>query len=223
MKYSFILPCKNEEEALPYCVLKIKKTMRNLKEKDYEILIVNNNSTDNSSEIAKKLGVKIIKEKKTGYGKSCRAGFKKAKGNIIILGDADDSYDFKETPKLLEHTKDHDLILGKRTHLHKGSMPFLNRYIGNPILSSLLRTFHKTKIKDTHTGFRVIKKKALRKLNLKTTGMEFASEMIIESLKNNLKIKETPISYHPRKGKTKLKRFSDGWRHIKFILRSSKK
>jgi len=218
MKYSFILPCRNEEKALPIVINKIKKVMENLKEKSFEIIVSNNLSTDNSPQIAKKLGAKVVNQPILGYGAAYLKGFEQAKGKILILADADDTYDINELPNLLPHIKNNDLILGKRTYFKDGSMHFLNKYIGNPILSGVLRIFFGAKVKDAHSGFRVIKKEALEKLELQTTGMEFASEMIIKASKNNLKIKEIPISYHPRKGETKLRRFRDGWRHLRFML-----
>ncbi len=213
---SFILPCRNEELALPHCLSKIKETIA---KNNYNAeIIVSDSSTDKSPEIAKKFGATVISHKKDGYGNAYLEGVQSAKGDILILGDADDTYDFCETPILMKHIGDHDLVLGQRKFLQPGSMPFLNRYIGNPVLSWILRFLFKTKIKDCHTGLRVIRADAFRKLNLVTTGMEFASEMIIKSIKNNFRIKEVPISYHPRKGVTKLNRFTDAWRHMRFML-----
>lgn len=219
MKYSVILPCRNEQEALGICIKKIRKAMSlmNIEESEYEI-IVSDSSTDNSPQIAKKLNTRLVKHNKKGYGIAYLEGFKYAKGEILILGDCDDTYDFLEIPELLKYIDEYDLVLGKRKYLEKDAMPFLNRYVGNPVLSGILRLFFKTKIKDAHTGFRAIKRKSLGKLNLKTIGMEFASEMIMQAIKNNLKIKETPIHYYKRKGKSKLNKFPDGWRHLRFML-----
>lgn len=217
MKYSFILPCRNEEKTIGICINKIKKVMKQLNESSYEI-IVSDSSTDKSPGIAEQLNAKLIRHNQFGYGRAYLEAFKKAKGEFLILADADDTYDLLELPKLLSYTKDYDLILGQRKFLRKGSMPFLNKYLGNPLLSAILRLFFKTKIKDAHTGFRIIKNSSIKKLNLKTTGMEFASEMLIKALRSNLKIKEVPINYYPRKGRTKLRRFPDGWRHLRFML-----
>ena len=219
MKYSFILPCRNEEKAIGICITKIKETMQRLciNEKDYEI-IVSDSSSDSSPRIALSLGAKLVKHNKEGYGNAYLEAFKVASGEILILGDADDSYDFSDVLKLLNAAEDHDLVLGKRTFFHKNSMPWVNKHIGIPFLSGVLRLFFRTNIQDAHTGFRVIKRSALEKLNLRTTGMEFASEMIIKALKNNLRIKEVPIHYYARKGETKLRRIPDGWRHLRFML-----
>lgn len=214
MKISVILPCRNEEENIAMCIKKIKSA---LKGRNYEI-IVSDSSTDRSAEIAKNLGAKVIKHNLEGYGNAYLEGFKHANGNIIILGDADNTYDFLEIPKLLKYINNYDLILGRRKFIQKRAMSDLNRYIGNPILSFLLRLLFNAKVKDVHTGFRVIKKEKLEKLNLRTTGMEFASEMIIKSIKNKLKIKEVPVHYHKRKGISKLRGFRDGWKHLRFML-----
>lgn len=215
-KYSIILPCRNEEAALLDCLQKIKTVIvkNNL---DAEI-IVSDSSTDNSPKIAQKFGAILVKHDKEGYGNAYLEAFKVARGKILILGDADNTYDFSEIPKLIEHIKDHDLVLGQRKYFHDGAMPLLNRYLGNPVLSWTLRLFFHAKIKDCHTGFRVIRKSTIDDLNLQTTGMEFASEMIIKAIKKKLTIKEVPINYYPRKGQTKLKRLPDGWRHLRFML-----
>jgi len=219
MRYSFVLPCRNEEKAIGVCIKKIRLIMNELAIplEEYEI-ISSDSSWDKSPEIARSLGAKVVKHNKVGYGNAYLEGFKHVQGEIVILGDADDTYNFLELPNLLAHIDKHDLVLGERKYFKKGSMPFLNKYIGNPILSGMLRLFYRAKVKDAHTGFRVIKKSALDRLNLQTTGMEFASEMIVKAFKLRLRIKEVPINYHPRRGETKLRRFRDAWRHIRFLL-----
>lgn len=214
MEISVILPCKNEEKSIGICIKKIKSV---LKGRDYEI-IVSDSSKDKSAEIARGLGVKVIKHNLDGYGNACIKGFKYAEGDYIIMGDADNTYDFLEIPKLLRYIDKYDLILGRRKFIHERAMSKLHKYIGNPVLSLVLRMLFKAKVKDAHTGFRVIKKEKLEKLNLRTTGMEFASEMIIKAIKNKLKIKEVPIHYYKRKGTSKLKSFRDGWKHLRFML-----
>ncbi len=213
---SVVLPCRNEEKTIGICIDKIKEVFKknNLKGE----IIVSDSSSDNSPEIAKKLGAKVIKHNKVGYGNAYLEGFRHAKGDIIVMGDADNTYDFLEIPNLLKALKNNDMVLGRRKYIKKGAMPLLHRVIGNPLLSFVLRFFFKGKIKDAHSGFRAIKKEKLNQLNLKTTGMEFASEMIIKAIKNNLKIKEVPIHYYKRKGSSKLKSFSDGWKHLRFML-----
>ncbi|MBU1201414.1 MAG: glycosyltransferase [Nanoarchaeota archaeon] len=213
-KISVVLPCRNEEKTIGLCIDKINKV---LKGKDYEI-IVSDSSTDKSADIAREKGVIVVKHDKVGYGNAYLEGFKKVTGDVIVMGDSDNTYDFEELPRLLEHIKNHDLIIGRRKFIHKKAMPFLHRYIGNPFLSFILRLFFSSKVKDTHSGFRVIRRLALEKLVLRTTGMEFASEMIIKAAINDLKIKEVPINYYKRVGHSKLQTFRDGWKHLRFML-----
>ena len=165
-KISFILPCRNEEHALPFCINKIQNIIH-----DYNLnaeIIVSDSSTDNSPIIAEKLGATVVKHNKDGYGNAYLEGFKAAQGDIFVLGDADDTYDFQETHLLLAEIKDYDFVLGQRKFLEKDSMSFLNRYIGNPILSWILRFLFRAKVKDCHSGFRIIKRDVLEKLNLQT-------------------------------------------------------
>jgi glycosyltransferase involved in cell wall biosynthesis len=216
---SVILPCRDEEKTIASCIESIEQVFKKLKLKGE--IIVSDSSSDSSPQIAKKYGVKIIKHDKKGYGIACMEAISHAKGDYIIIGDADGTYDFSQLPLFVDKLDEgYDLVIGSRTKgkIKRGAMPFLHRYIGNPLLSKLLNLFFKTDISDSHSGFRAIKKKALISLGLKTTGMEFASEMIIKAAKKKLKITEVPIDYLPRIGESKLKSFSDGWRHIRFML-----
>jgi glycosyltransferase involved in cell wall biosynthesis len=213
MDVSVILPCFNEQETLGVCIDKIKKVLPSA-----EIIVVDNNSTDNSVKIALSKKVKIIYEKNQGYGFALKAGFKAAKGKRVVMADADNTYDFNELPRLLKY--DFDLVIGNRLNknMKQGSMPLLHRFIGTPTLSALLKIIFKSKIKDSQSGFRVIKKEALQKMNLQSTGMELASEMIIKATNLKLSIKEVPITYNIRKGESKLNTLRDGWRHLRLIL-----
>lgn len=216
---SIILPCRNEQKALPFCLKEIKKTIK--KNKLSAEIIVSDSSTDKSPEIAKKEEAVLIKHNKEGYGIACLEAFKHAKGKYIFMADADGTYDFNEIPNFLNYLKGgYDFVIGNRFagKIEKNAMPFSHRYIGNPALSFILRLFFGAKIKDSHSGMRAIKKESLKKLNLQTIGMEFASEMLIKAIKNKLKIKELPIDYHLRIGRSKLKTFSDGWKHLRFML-----
>ncbi|AJF61853.1 TPA: glycosyltransferase family 2 protein [Candidatus Woesearchaeota archaeon] len=216
---SVILPCRDEERTLAGCIRQIKKSL-DRERLDYEI-IVSDSSTDSSPEIAKRHGVKLVRHNKKGYGIAIIEAMHKAKGTYIVIGDADGTYDFSEIPLLIEQLDyGHDLVIGSRLkgNIKKGAMPWHHKYIGNPLLSFLLNVFFRTKVSDAHSGFRAIRKDYLFFLNLKTTGMEFASEMIIKAAKNNLDITEVPITYSPRIGESKLKSFSDGWRHLRFML-----
>lgn len=217
---SIILPCLNEAQALGLCLEKIKRVIEenNL---DAEIIVVDNGSTDNSCAIAIEKQVNLVREKQRGYGAAYLKGFAAAKGEYFFLADPDGSYDFSEIPRFIgQLKKGYDFVIGNRFKgkIEKGAMPWSHRYIGNPLHSGILRLFFKTKIHDAHSGMRAIVKKALKKLTLKTTGMEFASEMVIKAGKRGLKIQELPINYYKRKGKSKLKSFADGWRHLRFTL-----
>ena len=219
VELSIILPCRNEEKALPGCLKEIKQVLRNNHIKGE--IIVSDSSQDSSPKIALQNKAILVKHDKEGYGNAYLEAFKYAKGKYIFMADADGSYDFSEIPRFLSLLKEgNDFVIGNRFSggMDKESMPWHHKHIGNPLLSFILRLFFKAKIKDAHSGMRAIKKEALDKLNLRTTGMEFASEMIIKATSSRLKIKETAISYHKRKGKSKLKSFSDGWRHLRFML-----
>ena len=217
-KISIILPCRNEKESIKESIEKIKQVLKK-NNIDGEI-IVSDSSQDGSDKIASGLGAKVIKHDKKGYGIALREGFKIAKGEIIIFADPDGTYDFSEIPSFLEAIKDADLVIGSRFKgkIMKKAMPWSHRYIGNPVLTFLLNLFFKSRLSDAHSGFRAIKRNKLEQLELKTTGMEFASEMIIKAIKKNLKIKEIPINYYPRAGSSKLRSFHDGWRHLRFML-----
>lgn len=216
---SIILPCRNEEEALPECLKSIKQVVA-MAGIDAEI-IVSDSSVDRSPEIAREFGAVLVKHDQFGYGRAYLEGFKKASGQYLFLADADATYDFKEIPVFLNNLKQgYDFVIGNRFagKIDAGAMPWSHRYLGNPVLSFLVRLFFRSKVTDVHCGMRAITKAALMKMNLQSTGMEFASEMVIKAGKNNLKIKELPINYHQRKGQSKLNTFSDGWRHLRFLL-----
>ncbi|RLE74886.1 MAG: glycosyltransferase family 2 protein, partial [Thermoprotei archaeon] len=220
VEVTIIIPPLHEAQSIANCIQKIKKIFS-----EYNIkgeIIVSDSSTDKTPEIAKKLGAKVVYPDKKGYGYAYIYAFKYAKGKYIVIGDGDATYDFTEIPKLLNPLKngEADLVVGSRLKgkIMPGAMPWLHRYIGNPLLTKILNLFFKIGVSDAHCGFRAIKKDALQKLNLKAPGMEFASEMLIEAKRKNLKIKEVPITYHPRQGRSKLHSFRDGWRHLKFML-----
>ena len=219
---SVVLPCRNEEESIGICINKIKKIFQ-----DNNIngeIIVSDSSTDKSPQIAQELEAKIIKHNKKGYGVAYLEGFGGVGGKYIFMADCDNTYDFNEIPRFLKYLEEgYDFVIGDRFggKMEKGAMPWSHRYIGNPVLSSLFRMIFNTKINDIHCGMRAFKKDGLDKLDLKTTGMEFASEMIIEVIKNDLKTKELPISYHARYGESKLKTISDGLRHLKLMIKKS--
>ena len=220
LEVSVVLPCLNEEATIGACIKSIKNMLKKENIKG-EIIISDNGSTDNSVMIAKSLNARVINQPLKGYGAACLKGIHEASGEFIVIGDSDATYDFLETPALLKPLKKgYDFVIGTRFKgkIEKGAMPWAHRYIGNPFLSFIVNRFFKTNLSDVHSGFRAFTKEAFERMNLKTTGMEFASEMVISAVKNRLKIYEVPISYNKRKGKSKLKSFSDGWRHLRFIL-----
>jgi len=216
---SVILPCRDEEEALARCLQRIKQVFR--ENKIHGEIIVSDSSTDSSPDIAREYGAVLVKHDKPGYGRAYLEGFKVAKGRYFFCADPDGTYDFTEIPVFLSSLNDgYDFVIGNRFKgkILDGAMPWMHRYIGNPLLSYIFKFFFHTKIYDVHCGMRAFTKEALAKMNLKTTGMEFASEMVIKAIRSNLKIKELPINYHRRIGNSKLRSFSDGWRHLRFML-----
>jgi len=220
IEVSVILPCLNEEETIGIC---IRKATECLKKNNIcgEVVVVDNGSTDSSVEKAKSEGAQVIFEKNRGYGSALRAGIESAHGKYIVMGDADDTYDFLEIDKFVGLLRrGYDLVMGSRFKgkILRGAMSWSHRYIGNPVLSGMLNLFFHGRISDAHCGLRAFSKEAYQRLNLRTTGMEFASEMVIHALKKNLKIGEIPITYYSRKGESKLSSFRDAWRHIRFML-----
>jgi glycosyltransferase involved in cell wall biosynthesis len=216
---SVILPAFDEEHTIGSCLSKIQKVF--LESNTQGEIIVADSSTDRTDEIALSMGAIVIHPKKSGYGNAYLAAFEQAQGQYIVMGDSDDTYDFLEIPLLLAPLKNGaDLVIGSRFNgtIHPGSMTALHRYIGNPLLTWMVNLIFHTRFSDTHSGFRAITKEALTRLNIKTGGMEFASEMLIMASKENLRIKEVPINYYPRKAPSKLHSFADGWRHIRFVL-----
>lgn len=216
---SVILPTLNEEETIGICIQKIQKVFQEMKLNGE--IIVSDSSTDKTPDIAKSYSVEVIHPKLRGYGSAYIEAFKHARGKYVVIGDADNTYDFSEMPLLLnELDNGADLVIGSRFKgtITDGAMIPLHRYIGNPLLTWILNLVFGTTYSDTHSGFRAIRADSLKKLNLQSSGMEFASEMLVKASKANLKISEVPITYYPRIGPSKLTSFSDGWRHLRFIL-----
>ncbi len=222
IELSVVMPCLNEAETLAVC---IKKAQDFFKREGImgEVVIADNGSTDGSQQIAEKLNARIINVKEKGYGSALRGGIEGANGKYIIMGDADDSYDFNNLMPYLEKLREgFDLVMGNRFKggIKKGAMPFLHKYLGNPVLSFIGRLFFKAEIGDFHCGLRGFSKEAYNKMKLSTTGMEFASEMIVKSSLNDLKITEVPTILSPdgRSRPPHLNTWKDGWRHLRFLL-----
>ena len=219
---TFIFPSKNEEKTIAEVIQKAQKAAQQLG-LTYEI-IVPDNSTDATPQIATSLGAKVLTPDKHGYGYAYTYALRHARGKYIVMADADGTYDLEEAPKLLQPLLQDkaDIVLGTRLKgkIMPGAMPWLHRYIGNPLLTFILNKFYGTKVSDAHTGFRAAKREAIQKLNLNTPGMEFASEFLAKAAYLNLRITEVPITYHPRREGTqsKLNSLRDGWRHLKLLL-----
>lgn len=217
---SVVMPCLNEEKTIGLC---IQKAIHALKQQHIfgEVIVADNGSTDNSVAIAAGLGAKVVHQSIRGYGSAYLAGFATAKGKYIVMGDSDNTYDFSELDKFLEPLRNgYDLVMGSRLNgkILQGAMPWLHRYIGNPILTGILNLLFKAGVSDAHCGMRAFTKEAYESMQLQTTGMEFASEMVIKAAKAKLKVTEVPITYYPREGESKLHSFRDGWRHLRFML-----
>ena len=185
-----------------------------------EVLVADNDSEDASAELAEAAGARVIHEPRRGYGSAYLAGFGAARGRYIVMADADLTYDFAEIPRFVEHLEaGADLVMGDRMdQIQPGAMPWLHRYVGNPILSGTLNFFFRTGVRDAHCGMRAVRRSVLPQLDLHATGMEFASEMVVRAAKEKLDIRQFPIEYHPRGGDSKLSTWRDGWRHLRFLL-----
>lgn len=216
---SVVIPCLNEAENIEECVTTALEVLKS-SGLDGEVLVVDNASEDDSAALAVAAGARVVSEPRRGYGSAYLAGFGAARGKYIVMADADLTYDFAEIPRFVaELDGGAELVMGDRMdNIQPGAMPWLHRYIGNPILTGLLNFFFRTGVKDAHCGMRALRRDVLPRLDLRTTGMEFASEMVIRASKENLRIAEFPIEYHPRGGESKLSSFRDGWRHLRFLL-----
>ncbi len=220
IEVSVVMPCLNEQQTIGSCIEKAKRTMKSLGIRG-EVVVADNGSTDNSVSIAENLGARVVHQPIRGYGAAYQAGIEATRGNYIIIGDSDDTYDFTDLERFLTPLRNgHDLVMGSRFkgEILPGAMPWSHRYIGNPILSGILRWVFHTSISDAHCGMRAFTRQAYDKMQLQTTGMEFASEMVVKAAQAGLKISETPITYYPRLGESKLNSFRDAWRHLRFML-----
>jgi len=221
VEVSVVMPCLNEEQTVGECVRKAQKALLDLGVTG-EVIVADNGSTDRSVEIAESLGARVVHQPEPGYGNAYLAGLAAARGRYIVMGDSDNTYDFAELPRFVELLRQgrHDLVIGSRLRgtVKAGAMPFLHRYVGTPVLTALLNLFVGVQISDTQSGMRGLTREAYRRLRLKTSGMEFASEMIVRAARERLRIAEIPITYYPRQGESKLRTFRDGWRHLRFLL-----
>jgi glycosyltransferase involved in cell wall biosynthesis len=217
---SVVMPCLNEEETIGACVTKALEGIRKTGLPG-EVIVSDNGSTDHSVEIAERLGARVVHQPERGYGNAYRKGFESARGKYIVMGDSDDTYDFTQLDTLIDKLREgHEYVLGSRFagQILPGAMPWLHQYIGNPVLTGMLNLLFGLKSSDAHSGLRAFTKDAYRRMRLQTTGMEFASEMVINAARAKLTVAEVPITYYPRAGESKLRSFRDGWRHLRFML-----
>jgi glycosyltransferase involved in cell wall biosynthesis len=216
---SVVIPCLNEEDNIEACVLMASDALSDGGVAG-EVVVADNASEDRSAELAANAGARVVHEPRRGYGSAYRAGFAVARGRYIVMADADLTYDFAEIPRFVEELEaGAEMVIGDRMdNIHPGAMPWLHRYVGNPVLTGILNFFFRTGVSDAHCGMRAVRRDVLPRLDLRTTGMEFASEMVIRASKERLDIREIPIEYRPRGGDSKLSSFRDGWRHLRFLL-----
>jgi len=222
LELSVVMPCLDEAETLEVCIEKCLCTMRE-NGISGEVVIADNGSTDGSQEIATQAGARVVPVKSKGYGSALMGGIAAAKGKYVIMGDADDSYDFTHIPRILEKLREgYELVMGNRFQggILPGAMPPLHYYLGNPILSAIGRVFFHAPCGDFHCGLRGFSRDLVERLGLCTTGMEFASEMVVKATLHNVRIAEVPTTLSPD-GRTRaphLRSFRDGWRHLRFML-----
>lgn len=217
---SLVIPTRDEEETIGEC---ISRSMAVFGEMGVEgEVIVADSSSDSTPDIARSLGARVIRPEKLGYGNAYLAGFEQARGRYIVIMDGDLTYDPLEMPEFIRllESGEADFVIGTRLkgRIEDGAMPALHRYIGNPLLTWMLNRLFGVGISDSHCGMRAMTREALDKLSLRAGGMEFASEMVIEASRKKLRISEVPITYHRRKGDSKLHTLSDGWRHARFMM-----
>jgi glycosyltransferase involved in cell wall biosynthesis len=221
---SVVIPCLNEAESIEQCVTIALGAMVRA-EIAGEVIVADNGSEDGSAELARLAGARVVHEPVRGYGSAYLAGFAAAHGEYIVMADADLTYDFNEIPRFLQALEaGGDMVIGDRmSNIHPGAMPWHHRYIGNPLLSNFLNLLFHTGVSDAHCGMRAFRREHLERLDLRTTGMEFASEMVVRAAKAKLDIRQLPIEYRARGGESKLSSFRDGWRHLRFLILHSPK
>ena len=222
VELSVLMPCLNEAETLATCISKAQEYLAS-NNISGEVIIADNGSTDGSQEIAQSLGARVIHVKQKGYGNALRGGILNAMGQYIIMADADDSYDFSNlNPFLYKLRQGYDLVMGNRFKggIKLGAMPPLHKYLGNPVLTWIGKLFFASPCNDFHCGLRGFRKRAIEQLNLRTTGMEFASEMVVKATLNKMRLTEVPTTLSPdgRSRPPHLNTWRDGWRHLRFLL-----
>jgi glycosyltransferase involved in cell wall biosynthesis len=217
---SVVLPCLNEEAAIGSVVDEAFEGIRR-SARSGEVVVVDNGSEDRSAEVAEAHGARVVREPQRGYGSAYLTGLAAARGDYVVMGDADGTYPLEDLPSFVSHLESgDDLVIGSRFNgtIERGAMPWANRYLGNPVLTGMLNLLFGVKVSDAHCGMRAIRRDAIDTLDLHSTGMEFASEMVFKAYRRGLTVSEVPISYRPRHGESKLRRSRDAWRHVRFML-----
>ena len=219
---TILMPCLNEAETIGICVEKAMGFLRR-RRVDGEVLVADNGSVDDSRAIAERCGARVVSAPSRGYGAALMRGIAAARGQYVIMGDADDSYDFAALDSFLGRLREgYDLVMGNRFRggISSGAMPWLHRYLGNPVLSWIGRLFFESPVGDFHCGLRGFRRAAIRGLGLSTTGMEFASEMVVKATLQRLRITEVPttLSVDGRTREPHMRRWRDGWRNLRFLL-----
>jgi hypothetical protein len=217
---SVIMPCLNEAATVADCVEQARAAL-DAAGLQGEIVVADNGSDDGSPGLAEAAGARVVVAPVRGYGAAYLAGLEASRGSYLVLGDADGTYDFGAVPDFVAALKSgNDVVLGSRFRgrILPGAMPWLHRYVGNPVLSGILSLFFGRRISDAHCGLRAMTREASERMRLRSTGMEFASEMVAVALRHGLSVTEIPITYYPRGGQSKLRSFRDGWRHLRFML-----
>jgi glycosyltransferase involved in cell wall biosynthesis len=222
VEVSIVMPCLNEAETLATCIQQAQQAIER-EGLAAEIIVADNGSTDGSQVIAKELGVRVVPIARKGYGSALIGGINAARGRFVIMGDADDSYDFTAIAPLIDKLREgYDLVVGNRFRggIESGAMPWSHRWVGNPVLTFISRVFFHTPVGDAHCGLRGFRKDAYERMKLRATGMEFASEMVIKASLKRMRIAEVPVTLRPD-GRTRpphLRTWRDGWRHLRFML-----
>ena len=217
---SIVMPCLDEEETVGVCVAKAVGWLERRRIPG-EVLVVDNGSTDRSVEIAEKAGARVVHERRRGYGQAYLRGFSEARGDYIVMGDSDDTYDFSDLDELIAPLDTGaDMVLGNRFAggIDKGAMPWAHRHIGSPIINLVIRLFFGTRIGDSQSGLRAFRRTVTDRLGLRSSGMELASEMIVSAARAGMTITEVPAPYAIRRGESKLNTVRDGWRHLRYLL-----
>ena len=215
-----VIPCLNEEEAVGTVVEQawagIERSGRT-----GEVIVVDNGSTDGSASVARAAGATVVHEPRRGYGRAYLTGIEAARGDYVVMADADGTYPVDRLGEFVDMLESgNDLVLGSRFEgtIHRGAMPWSHRWVGNPILTGMLNRLFGIRVSDAHCGMRALRSSALQRLDLHSTGMEFASEMVFKAFRRKLAVGEIPIDYFPRTGESKLSRYGDAWRHVRFML-----